>query len=467
MYVNPRLPLVNKVIATSLVALGMVVAAAGQSPASAQTPAQAPVTFAKDIAPILQRACQDCHRPGAIAPMSLISYQDVRPWARSIKTRTEKREMPPWAIDRNVGITKFKDDPSLTDQEIAAIAKWADAGAPLGNPADMPPARAFSDLNAWRIGAPDLVVQKEKPWVVPAQAPDYWGNFTVDPKLTEDRWISAVEIKPAANSHTVVHHSGSTMLPPGTDSDDSADDEESGVFLNEYALGKNGDIFEDGTARLIKAGTKIRINGHFHSQGEEVPAIIKLGLKFYPKGWTPKHEVVTQHMGDNVDIAIPANTKDVRYDGYTILTKPAVVTSFQPHLHNRGQKECMEAIIPPTGPDGMPKLGDGTSAPLAKPVTLSCIERWDFNWHIVYNYAEDVAPVLPAGTIIHVTTWYDNTSGNKANPDPLANVARNNRTIDEMSFAWVSYYYLSDEEYKAKVAERKAQSTNNNNNQQQ
>lgn len=461
MQVNPRLRLFNGLIAGSLVALAVVTAPATRSQLAAQTMTRndpATVTFARDIAPILQRKCQDCHRPGAIAPMSLLTYQDVRPYARAIKTRTERRAMPPWAIDRNVGITKFKDDPSLTDQEIATIGRWVDAGAPLGNPADMPPPRQFEDLNAWRIGKPDLIVTMEKPWVVPAQGPDYWGNFIVDPKLTEDRWIKAVEIKPAPNSHIVVHHSGSTMLPPGTNTDDPSE-EEGGVFLNEYALGKNGDIFDEGSARLIKAGTKLRINGHFHSSGVETPALISLGLKFYPKGYVPKHEIVTQHMGDNVDIAIPANQKDVRFDGYTVLTKPAVITSFQAHMHNRGQKECMEAIIPPTKPDGSP-VTEG--APLAKTVTLSCLDRWDFNWHLVYNYADEVTPVLPAGTLIHVTTWYDNTAGNRANPDPLANISRNNRTIDEMSFAWVSYYYLTDAEYKAKIAERRQATSNNN-----
>jgi hypothetical protein len=331
----------------------------------------------------------------------------------------------------------------------------------------MPAPRKFDDLNAWRIGTPDLVVEMPAPIMVPEQGPDNWPNVIIDPKLTEDRYLMAVETMPAANSHRVVHHATTTMIMPS--GDDAADDDggDGGAFLNEYALGKNGDIFDPDAGRLIKAGTKFKMGLHLHSIGEATPAMVRLGLKFYPKGEVPKHIYVTQHMGDNSDLDIPANQKDVRYDGYTLLTKPAVVTAFQGHLHNRGQKECMEAIIPPTNPDGTLKGGadvlggNGDGAPLMKPLTLSCLERWDFNWHTVFNYATDVAPVLPAGTIIHVTTWFDNTTGNKANPDALANIGHGNRTIDEMSFAWVSYYYITPQEYVQKLAERKAaQSTN-------
>src|SRR6185436_16453478 len=134
---------------------------------SAQPPAatsSTPVTFSKDVAPILQKACQNCHHPGAIAPMSLLTYQDARPWARSIKSKVMTREMPPWYIDRHIGITKFKDDPSLTDAEIATIVKWADAGAPQGNPADMPKPRVFAEVDKWHIGKPDMIVSLPKPY---------------------------------------------------------------------------------------------------------------------------------------------------------------------------------------------------------------------------------------------------------------------------------------------------------------
>src|SRR4029434_6514210 len=153
-------------IAVVVLTAGANFAAAGDQQTSPPTSRQPQVTFTKDVAPILQRNCQQCHRPGSIAPMSLLTYQDARPWARSIKTKVSSREMPPWHIDRNVGITQFKDDPSLTDKEIATIAQWVDAGAPEGNPADMPPPKKFSDLDQWYIGKPDIVVTMDKPYLL-------------------------------------------------------------------------------------------------------------------------------------------------------------------------------------------------------------------------------------------------------------------------------------------------------------
>src|SRR5215471_12228104 len=163
----------------------------------AQQPAVGNVTFTKDIAPILQRSCQNCHRPDGVAPMSLVTYEEVRPYARAIKQRTSigphRGVMPPWYVEKNVGIQKYKNDPSLSDSEIAMIGRWADGGAPLGNPADMPPARKFDDLDSWTIGAPDLIVST-KELLVKANAPDWWGE--IDPVsigLTEDRYVAALQ----------------------------------------------------------------------------------------------------------------------------------------------------------------------------------------------------------------------------------------------------------------------------------
>ena len=420
------------------------------------TGAASDVTFTKDVLPILQRSCQACHRPGAIAPMSLISYQDVRPWARSIKRYVESREMPPWYIDRRIGIQDFKDDPSLTDDEIATIVAWVDGGAPRGNLGDAPPAREFLDADDWRIGEPDLIVSLPEPYLLAADGPDVFPNILGDPGLTADRYIKAVEVKPDPDSLQVVHHIVTTM----TEFDE---DLAKANFLNEYAVGKNGDIFDEGTGRLIKAGTKIRFGMHLHPYGEEIPVMVHVGLKLYPEGYVPKYQLVSQHMGDDNDLLIPAGEKGVRTDGYTMLTKPAVVTAFQPHLHTRGQAQCIEAIIPQTDEEGIPYVeAPGSSpAPLMSQMTLNCVPQWRFNWHLVYNYSEDAAPVFPPGTIIHISTWHDNSETLRVNPDPRNNVVYGQRTIDEMSFAWVSYYYIDDEEYKARVAAKNAQNTNN------
>ncbi|PYR93873.1 MAG: hypothetical protein DMG19_01105, partial [Acidobacteria bacterium] len=207
--------------------------------------AQQQVTFTKDVAPILQQHCQACHREGTIAPMSLLTYEQTRPWAKSIKAKVMAREMPPWFIDKNVGIRQFNNDISLTDQEIATLVKWADAGAPQGNPADMPPPRQFPDALAWQIGKPDVVISLQKDLVVKAAGPDWWPDITVDPGLTENRYIQAIQIIPT-KGYPNIHHIRTSMIKPGddgihggaVDGNVQLDMTQQGVFLDEYAIGK-------------------------------------------------------------------------------------------------------------------------------------------------------------------------------------------------------------------------------------
>ena len=423
-------------------ALAILIAASCYHAASAQAPAAATpaVTFSKDVAPILQKSCQNCHRPGAIAPMSLVTYQDARPWARSIKQKVASREMPPWYIDRHVGITKFKGDPSLTDAEIATITRWVDQGAPAGNPADMPPPRQFAEIDKWHIGKPDMVVSLPKPYELRASGPDEFYDVDVDPGFTEDMYVAAVETKPEAYSFKVVHHATVNMI-------EDEEEDPVGLFFNEYALGKNGDIFPEDSGRLIKAGSKIHFNLHLHPSGERSLVNLSIGFKLYPKGEVPKHVAFTQHMGDNTDLDIPPG-QVVRTDGYFRLPRPAVLSAFQPHMHNRGKAMCMEAIYPDI-------RADSARPGPARTETLNCVSNYQFGWHITYPYADDVAPILPAGTIIHITAWHDNTAANKYNPNPRNWVGYGQRTIDEMSFAWVSLFYIDEAEYQARSEARK------------
>jgi len=397
--------------------------------------AQGQVTFTKDVAPILQNRCQVCHRPDTFAPMSLLTYEEARPWAKSIKQKVAAREMPPWYIDKNVGVQHFKNDASLSDQEIATIVSWVDAGAPKGDAKDMPAPKKFEDSDQWHI-RPDLVVQLPKDQIVPAQASDRWVDVLVDSGLTEDRYIKGVEIKPV-RGFRAVHHATTSMKHE--DDPDSGDNVQ-GVFLNEYALGKNADVFPDGAARLIKAGTKFNFNLHLHAIGQDTPVNIALALEFYPKGYTPHYVENIEKIGDPKDLDLPPNTDNIRFDGYQTLTKPTRLLSFQPHLHNRGKASCMEAIYP-----GGHKVE-----------MLSCVSRYQFNWHLVYLYSEDEQPLLPAGTILHMMSWYNNSPTNKFNPDSENTITYGQRTIDEMGGAWISYYYLSDEEFQQQVAARKA-----------
>jgi hypothetical protein len=403
------------------------------------------VTFAKDVAPILQKNCQVCHRPGSIAPMSLLTYGEARPWARSMKQKVVLREMPPWFIDKNVGIQHFSNDRSLTDDEIATIVQWVDAGAPQGNPADMPPPREFPDAETWQIGKPDLIVTLPKDLIVPARAPDQWPDILVDPALTEDRYIRGVQIIPA-KGYPVIHHIRTSIVEPtdasrgsgrldGTDG--SLEVGEQGVFLNEYAIGKQGDVFPEGSGRLIKAGTKINFQLHLHANGEDTPTNVALGLKFYPIGYVPKH-VISSTTVSAPQVDIRPHTDNIRSDGYLVLKKAARLLSFQPHMHNRGKAECLEAIYP-TG----------------RVETLSCA-KFRFNWHLNYVYSDDAAPLLPAGTVLHSIMWHDNTAKNPFNPDPDAQITYGQRTIDEMGSAWLSWYFMSDEDFKQETEARRA-----------
>lgn len=429
-------------------ALSVAVAATVPMQAGQATTAQASVTFSKDVAPIFQENCQVCHRPDSIAPMPLLNYQQARPWARAIKEQVILRQMPPWFIEKNVGVQHFSNDRSLSEREIDTIVKWVDAGAPEGNPADMPPPRRFPAQETWQIGEPDVIVSLPKDLVVKAKAPDQWPDILVDPGLKEDRYIQGVQIIPT-KGYAVIHHIRTSIVEPADasrgsgqlDDVDTIEVGEQGVFLNEYAIGKQGDVFPEGSGRLIKAGTKINFQLHVHSNGkEDVPANVALGLKFYPPGYVPKH-VISSMTVSAPQVDLRPHTDNIRSDGYKVLTRPARLLSFQPHMHNRGKAECLEAILPS-----------------GRVEVLSCA-KFRFNWHINYVYADDAAPLLPAGTVLHAIMWHDNTSRNPFNPDPDAQITYGQRTVDEMSSAWLSWYYMSEDEYQKELEERRTRRT--------
>ena len=290
--------------------------------------------------------------------MSLLTYAETRPWARAIKEKVQTREMPPWYIDRNVGVQGFKYDRSLSDAEIATLAAWVDGGAPRGDPADMPPPFEFADRDRWHIGEPDWIVPLPEPFVVAAEAPNWWGDFFADSGLTEDRWIKAVETKPSAEGFPVVHHAVTRLQ--------LTEDDDEGDFLNEYAQGKNGDVFpreqrppdQGGLDNPLQHALRLgRPRGHRPDQRR--PDVL------YPKGETPRHELFSRGLGHNYDLDIPPGEDEVRHDGYHRFDENVRLTGFQPHLHNRGKRQCIEAIHP----DGIVD-------------TLNCA-NWDFGWHIV------------------------------------------------------------------------------------
>ncbi len=453
---------------TGVLVLGASLAVSGL--ASAADATAKPVTFAKDVAPILQQKCQDCHQPGSIAPMSLITYEDTRPWARSIKERVASRQMPPWHIDKSVGIQKFKNDMSLSDDQIDTLVRWVDAGAPLGNPKDMPPAKPLRTDNEWQavkdgLGPPDLVV-KSSEYTMAAQHQDVWYRPMSDLPLTEPRWVKMVEIRPTnLQGRKIIHHSiaylvlnndpeavskGTATGPNDRFGDD--DPVNRRPQLMEWAIGKGYDLYRPDTGKLLIPGEKISWDQHIHAIGEEVTSGSEIGIWFYPKGQEPKHRsylIGFTGIDRSKMLDIQPNSLAAT-EGFTVLKENTVIENFQPHFHLRGKAMEVEAILP----DGSRQV-------------VSYVDHFNFNWMTNYIYDDDVAPVFPKGTVIHVSAWYDNTKGNKNNPDPDQWVGYGDRTVDEMAHAWMNVVYLSDDEYKALVAERKAKSAKPTQDQQQ
>jgi hypothetical protein len=392
-----------------------------------------PVTFSKDVAPIFQKSCQSCHRPGTSAPMSLMTYQDARPWARAIRQRVVTRDMPPWHLDKTVGIRHYKNDRSLSDAEIAVISRWVDSGAPEGDPMDLPPPVTFPPDSEWFIGKPDLTATTDD-FTMYANGPDWWIDQFAELRLTEDRWIKAMEIKPS--NARIVHHAVVSVIepdpPPGTPP--------TGIQLHEYAVGKYGDIFAENTGRLLKAGTRLRFDMHYFAIGSEQHNKTTIAFKFYPKGEVPKYQVRSYAIRNlpNDELEIPPNTV-VRTDGYFRLPRNARIDAFQPHMHMRGRGMTLEAI----------NLDNTTTI-------LSSVDRFNFNWHVNYIYADEEAPLLPAGTVLHMIAIHDNTAANPRNPDPSVWAGFGERSVDDMVQVWLNIVYLDDAEFNRLVQERKA-----------
>ncbi|MBI3491284.1 MAG: cytochrome c [Acidobacteria bacterium] len=417
-------------------------------------------TFTKDVAPIFQAKCEACHRPEGMAPMSLVTYEDARPWAKSIGARVGGRQMPPWHIDKTVGIQKFKNDRSLNDDQIDTIVRWVNAGAPKGDPKDMPaPVKWTDDTKEWamtaKYGQPDLVV-KSPEYTTPAVAQDAWWRPNVPTNLTEPRWVRAIEIRPVGkNARKITHHALAFLrqtekdMPKElfTNDPNVAGD---GLFM-EWAVGKNGDEMRPDSGRLMLPGSSITWEMHYHAIGEEVSAHTELAVWFYPKGQEPKHREVlglfntfSAPPGVSLPNAQPldiAPNSVTTTESFITLRENARIENFQAHMHLRGKGMSMEALYP-----------DGRRE------TLSQVTDFNFNWHNMYIYADDVAPLLPKGTMLHFIAWYDNTRNNKSNPDPDQWVGWGDRTVDEMGHAWINITYYKDEDFKAEQAKRAAQS---------
>ena len=426
------------------------------------------VTFTRDVAPIFHRSCANCHKPGSIAPMSLITYEDARPWARSIKDKVSRPDgdpdrMPPWFIEKNVGIQKFKDDLSLAPEEVATIAAWVDGGAPRGDPAHMPD----YDLagREWTIGTPDLIVSSPS-MTLPAVAPDYYGRIGPAPTgLTADRYVKAVEFREVRHAegtaerkagdlnYFVVHHAV-VMATPGSAADGAAaaggagnaEGRGGGRFFVVWELGQNATIYPDILGVKLPAGSALNFDLHTHSIGTEATFSIEAAFKLHPEGYVPKYTNAGSFNSLTYDLDIPGNQETVIEALYP-LQQAGLVLGFEPHLHSSGRRMCVEALFP----SGYQE-------------TLNCA-GYNHNWVKVYHYQDDAAPLLPKGTVIKVSAWYDNTAGNPRVADPRNWKGWGSRSIDDMLFLLSRVIWLTDEEYEAEFEARakKVTRTQNNN----
>ncbi len=408
------------------------------------------VTFTRDIVPILQRSCQTCHRDGGVAPMTLATYQQVRRYSSRIVYKTGLRDvagaMPPWYVEKDIGIQHFKNDPSLNDWEVAAIASWVENGMPEGDPADMPPPRIFPNNETWIAGEPDLVV-KTNEILVKAGDPDWWGEIeSVPVGLDEDRWVSSVEIREVndvdnrsgnddrqtVGRRYVFHH----MIWSTRSEDEDGDAERTGWPVHE--VGRNPDMFAPEAGRLLRAGSRVVSNSiHLHSNGVDTRAHLEIGFRFHPVGYEPEYRRGgVGGLGNGVDIDIRGNEKGQELHAYRTLTEHVKIVTFEPHLHAPGSRMCLEAI-----------WGYNVE-------TLSCV-GYDHNWVRGYAFADDAAPLLPKGTILHITGFMDTTEDNINIADSRNWQGSGNRSVTNMFIDLGMRVSMTDEQFIAEMAERR------------
>jgi hypothetical protein len=383
----------------------------------------AAVTFNKDIAPILYKNCASCHRPGEVAPFSLLTYNDAAKRAALIANVTARRYMPPWKPEPGYG--EFMDNLRLTDQEIQTIAEWAKGGAPEGDAKDQVEAPHFQE--GWQLGKPDLIVQMSEAFTIPAEGRDIYRCFVLPLNLPEDRYVSAVEFRPG--NRKVLHHSILHTEDPGPDRErDSADPAPGyncfggggGVVgeggLGGWVPGAAPHFLPENTARLVPQGSDLIIQNHYHPSGKPETDQSTVGIYFAKKA--PSKTILTLPIVQR-NLSIPAGAANYRVEASFVTPIPLHVIGISPHMHLLGHDMKVTAIRP-----------DGTETPMI------WIKDWDFNWQGQYLYSEPM--VLPAGTRIQLEAHYDNSSGNPRNPnDPPRTVRWGEQTTDEMSIAFV------------------------------
>jgi mono/diheme cytochrome c family protein len=404
------------------------------------------VTYTRDVAPIIQQNCQVCHRPGGIGPMDLVTYDDARRYARRIREQVANRIMPPYYYDNDVGIQDLQHDWRLSDQDIATVVAWVDQGSVQGDPADMPVAD-LPDTEDWslaaQLGQPDIIVPST-PIDVPAAGNDMWHRPIVPTGLTEDRCIAALQVKPAGNAKGVVHHANSTFQR----ATDEGNFEATGDRATEYAMGKLGELIPDGVCRTIPADSYVAWDIHLYPGGLGAAApndiipdnVVELGIWLHPADYQYEYKQDLALYGIREgELLMPPNGTAMT-QGFRTFDHPVRIDSFQPHGHLRMRSASLEILYPETG----------------RVEVVSMISNWSATWHQSHIYGNNSAPLVPAGAVLIMKQWYDNTSNNPNVVDPEMWVDDGSRTADEMSHAWIAVTHLDEEGYEKLLEEREA-----------
>ena len=436
------------VVAGPLVLLAVAIAGASSPDQYAGRSTDGVPTFTKDVAPILYKNCASCHRPGEIAPMSLLTYKDARPWAKSIRDEVEDGAMPPWHADPKHG--RFQNDRSLSAADKATLLAWANGGAPEGDPKDLPPPPPF--VQGWQLGEPDTILQLPVEYSVPADGFVEYEYFEIPTNFTEDKWLEGLEVRPG--NREVVHHvivsvrppkperrptgfrAASGMGIPAGQSGGPREPEEGpkrprgqslfprpeggGAMIGGFAPGNQYLKLEAGSAILLRAGSTLVVQMHYTTNGTATTDRTKLGL-FLAKG-PPKVEMRMSALV-NGKLDIPAGASDYSLAAEMTTTADVTLRQMLPHTHLRGKS--WEYTV--TYPDGRSEV-------------ILAVPKYDFNWQTDYVFAEPLK--LPQGTKIRAVAHYDNSAANKANPDPTVNVKWGDQTWEEMMFT--SFVYSID-----------------------
>ena len=418
-------------------ALGFAVLALTLMSATRTTTAATP-TFTKDVAPILYKNCASCHRPGDIAPMSLLTYENARPWAKAIREQVASRQMPPWHATQPHGT--FLNDRRLSEADRDTLIRWVDGGAPKGDPKDLPPAPTFTE--GWEIGTPDVVLSMAKEFEVPTAGTVAYQYFDVPTNFTEDKWVQAIEVRPGTRA--VVHHilvfcrepnakprpMGYVSVVPKMAQHGSA-----AGLIGTTAPGTNAMVFQPGTALLVKAGSTLLFQMHYTTNGQAEKDRSSVGMKFAKQ---PPQLEMRNSAFVNPMFVIPANANNHQVDSAIEFEQDAHIWGLVPHTHLRGKSWEYRAVYP-----------DGRSE-----VILS-VPKYDFNWQTYYLFAKPLA--VPKGTRLEATAHYDNSTTNAYNPDPNVAVRWGDQTWEEMQYTGITYSLDKEPVQPSPEAARKAQ----------